>query len=522
VYRRPLAILSRDRFGVSEVCQHDPVTATARLRRKLLAASPAAFALGGLVVVWVATFAVLVVRRHEQMWDVDLDMGLYDQAVWLVAHGRGFMTVRGLPVFGHHGTFGLALFAPASWLGAGPNFLNVTQVVALGAGAVPVYLLARERALRPATAALLGAAFLLHPALQFFSWELFHPEALAITPLLCAYLCAVRRSWGWFAGWALLAVSFKEDVAIAVLVLGLLIALRGDRRVGLLTVGAAAAWFAVVVWVMIPAVSGGGAHYESLYSGVGGSAGGILETAVTDPGNITSRVFSDESSDFAWKLTAPFGFVPLLGPAALAIGLPQFLLDVVSDVEWTRTITFRYAALPLVALAIAMVEGVAFLRRRLSAVAEVIAATFVAGCAVFGTLAWGPSPVGAEYDKGWWPAAEDTRLDVKQAAIDLVPDGASVSASYTLVPQLSRRAEIYSFPNPWKTANWGVPGTASRDPARVDWLVLDCQPMTEEDRSFVASIVLNGFEVVSHRDDVLVARRTDRRSARSVTCSPTR
>lgn len=512
MYRRPLAILSRDRFGVSEVCQHDPVTATARLRRKLLAASPAAFALGGLVVVWVVTFAVLVVRRHEQFWDTDLDMGIYDQAVWLVARGGGFITVRGLQVFGHHGTFGLALFAPASWLGAGPNFLNVVQVMTLGAGAVPVYLLGRQRQLRPGTAALLGAAFLLHPALQFFSWELFHPEAMAVTPLLCAYLCAVRRSWGWFAGWALLAVSFKEDVAIAVLVIGVLIAVRGDRRVGLLTVGAAAAWFAVVVWVMIPAVSGGAPHYESLYSGVGGSAGGIAETAFTDPGEITSRVFSDESTDFAWKLTAPFGFAPLLAPVAIAIAAPQFLLDVISDVEWTRTITFRYAALPLVALAIAMVEGIAFVRRRLRDVAALVAALFVAGWAVFGTLAWGPSPIGDEYDKGWWPQAEDTRLDAKQAAVDTVPDDASVSTSYTFVPQLSRRAEIYSFPNPWKPANWGTPDSETRDPARVEWLVLDCAPMTPEDKAFVTAIVQDGFEVVSIRDDVLVARRTDRTS----------
>ena len=29
--------------------------------------------------------------------------------------------------------------------------------------------------------------------------ELFHPEVIAITPLLCAYYCSVRKRWGWFA-----------------------------------------------------------------------------------------------------------------------------------------------------------------------------------------------------------------------------------------------------------------------------------------------------------------------------------
>ena len=76
-------------------------------------------------------------------------------------------------------------------------------------------------------------AFLLHPALQFFMSELFHPEVLAITPLLCAYYCSVRKRWAWFACFAVLAVCWKEDVALAVAILGLVIALRGDRRVGL-------------------------------------------------------------------------------------------------------------------------------------------------------------------------------------------------------------------------------------------------------------------------------------------------
>ena len=212
--------------------------AAARPAARLRRLHPAELALGLAIVVWILTFAVLVVRRQDRFWSVDFDMGIYDQAVWLLARGHDFITVRGLPVFGHHATFGLLLFAPASWLGAGPSFLNVVQVAVLALGAVPLYLLGRSRALGQWAAAALATAFLLHPALQFLGWELFHPEAIAITPLLCAYLCAVRRSWGWFALWAVVAVSFKEDLALAVVVLGLVIALRPRRRRAASTVDA--------------------------------------------------------------------------------------------------------------------------------------------------------------------------------------------------------------------------------------------------------------------------------------------
>ena len=470
-------------------------------------AHPAALLLGAAIVVWVAVFAYLVVRRHDRFWDTDFDMGIHDQAIWLLARGRGFLTVRGLQAFGHHATPGYYLLAPASWLGAGPNFLNVLQVTVLALGSIPVYLIARARGLGPWVSAALGTAFLLHPALQFLAWELFHPEVLAITPLLCAYLCATRRSWRWFTLWVVLAVAWKEDVALAVIVLGLIIAWRGDRRVGLTTAGLALVWFVAVAFIVLPAINGGVLQSEGIYSGVGGSAGGIVDTALSDPGQVTTRVFGSESGDFAWKLLMPFGLVPLLAPVALLIGAPQFLLDVISDVPWTRSITFHYAALPLTAITIAMVEGVALLGRRGGRLVRFAAPAVVLACAVYGTIAWGPSPVGAEYRKGWWPPSVDTRLDAKQAAIDAVPDDAAVSASYTLVPHLTHRAEIYSFPNPWRPANWGVPGSDTRNPERIDWIVIDRQVVG--DARALLDRILSGpdFKVVFDRDDLLVARR---------------
>ena len=124
-------------------------------------------------------------------------MGIHDQSVWLLAHLRGFITVRGLQVFGHHATPGYFLFVPFYWLGGGPHLLNITQVCVAALGAVPVFLLAavpdrRARGSAPRSA----IAFLLHPALQFFMSELFHPEVLAITPLLCAVLLLGAEALG--------------------------------------------------------------------------------------------------------------------------------------------------------------------------------------------------------------------------------------------------------------------------------------------------------------------------------------
>ena len=46
--------------------------------------------------VFTIVFGRLVVLRHQRFGTFDFDLGIYDQAVWLLAHGHGFDTVRGL------------------------------------------------------------------------------------------------------------------------------------------------------------------------------------------------------------------------------------------------------------------------------------------------------------------------------------------------------------------------------------------------------------------------------------------
>ena len=88
-----------------------------------------------------------------------------------------------------------------------------------------------------------AAAYLLYPALEWINWWHFHPDALIITPLMAAWLFATRRRWRPFAAAVVLALLCKEDAALAVLALGAVLALRGERRIGAATALAGAAWF---------------------------------------------------------------------------------------------------------------------------------------------------------------------------------------------------------------------------------------------------------------------------------------
>jgi hypothetical protein len=88
-----------------------------------------------------------------------------------------------------------------------------------------------------------------------------------------------------------------------------------------------------------------------------------------------------------------------------------------------------------------------------------------------------------------------------------VPEGASTSAIYYLVPHLAHREQIYEFPVPWKPVNWGVAGENLDDPAGVRWLVLDRTLLSPDDKTLLTQLLSSEFQVRFDKDDIVVAER---------------
>ena len=98
--------------------------------------------------------------------------------------------------------------------------------------------------------------------------------AVAIGPLLFAYWAARQERWGWFTVAAVLALSCKEDVALTMVVLGLLVGFRLQEKTGRVVLGMAVAAAGVLVPIQAGAgpllllalcVAGGGIAIAWLY-----------------------------------------------------------------------------------------------------------------------------------------------------------------------------------------------------------------------------------------------------------------
>jgi uncharacterized membrane protein len=352
-----------------------------------------------------------------------------------------------------------------------------------------------------------AACFLLYPSLEWINWWHFHPDALVITPLLFAWWLASRRRWGWYAAAVAVALACKEDAALAVVMLGLVLAVRGERRVGLLTAAAGAGWFLFATRVVIPAAGGGdGPFYQELFPGFGDSMGEVAWNMVVHPSRLLDLATRPDRLVYYGKVLAPVAFFPLAAPLVLLISVPQAVVNVTSGHALTHDFRYHYTAIVLAGVFLATVEGVAWAGRDQRVRRVLVEVLAVAALAA--NIAWSPSPLGRQFDDGIWARAEPRHATVR-AALRVVPASAGVSASYTLIPHLTHRTFAYEYPNPWQVTNWGLYGEHPPDPAMVDYLVID-ERLLGDQRPLYERLLgpQGGYTKVFASDGIVVAKRS--------------
>lgn len=413
-----------------------------------------------------AVFGTAAVLRHRTFESGRFDLGNMTQAVWSTANGdvlsitdvHGDQTSR----LGSHFDPILVALAPLWRLWPSPELLLVVQALAVAAGAIPLYLLARRHlAERPAAA--IAGAYLLFPPVQWLTVSDFHPVALA-TPLLLAawYFLDSGRLWP-FALCAAAAFATKEHVGLAIAGLGAWYALeRRERRTGAAIVVVAGAAAVVTALVVVPAFAPAGGAFESRYE---------------DP-SLDARDLG-----YVLRLLLPLALLPLGAAAALLAAVPELMLNVLSSTRTQTSVQTHYAATIAPALVVASV----FAARRLGAWAAFVALTAAAA----GTVALGPL--------GRIPARTDAHDAALRRAVAVVPDDAAVSATNALGAHLSARERILSFPIL----------------SRADWVAIDTTRLTyldslrpERSRAALADLRRDpSWQLVFSDDGVLVFRK---------------
>lgn len=417
--------------------------------RPIATSATARACLAGVTLAYIGGLSYLTLRNHYGFGTTGFDIGIFDQGVWLLSRLHSpFVTVRGLHLFGDHTSFVLLALVPFYWVMPSPAVLLGVQSLALGAGAIPAYLIGRAKLRSEWCAFACALAYLAHPAVAWTNFENFHPDSFEVPLVLWAFYFVFTRRWRWFVACVAAALLVKEDVGLLTVVLGLYVAWHHHRDVGLATAAVSAAWSLTALFVVLPAFNEEGSLYGSRLTAQFGGIRGFAQTLVTRPWEIASLALGPAQRWYLWQLTASFGLLSLLAPAVLLIAAGPLLVNLLSSFPYQHQLRYHYSTLIVPVLTVSAIVGIASFR---SLRVRGILAAVMAVAAVTSAYLWGP--VGREPA----PVADPStpQAQAARAAIGMIPPDAAVSASYTYVPHLAHRRQIYEFPNPWRATNWG-------------------------------------------------------------------
>lgn len=321
-------------------------------------------------------FSRLAITNHHALNTRTTDLGYYDNIFYQSIHGR-FLGCSFIKA-GYHGSAHfdpiLVLLSPAYLLYPRAEFLLSLQAIWLGAGVVPVYLLAKDKLRDGGKAWLLAAAWAAYPALHGANMYEFHSLTL-ISPLVVWLLYFYER--GSTAGyWVTLALLLlcREDVALLMSFVGIAAALdrrTGKVRLGLVTILVSAVYFVIVkrrfmtsadVFMTGQESYSFAYYYDEMMPDKSGVTG-IVISLLTNPAFALKLMLEEAKIVFLVQIFLPLAFLPVLaqwGRWMLLYGLAFCLLasrDPVSSIYFQYSSVIFPIAFALTPIALQRIQG---------------------------------------------------------------------------------------------------------------------------------------------------------------------
>lgn len=390
-------------------------------------------------------YAAFSLLRHAQLGTAAYDLGIFDQAVQGYAKGRApIATLKGpgFNLLGDHFHPIVAVLAPAYRVFPDARTLLVAQAIVVAAALIPTCRFAMARLGTPRGLAVTVACGLSWGILGLIAYD-FHEVGFAVPLIACAVVALAERRWWAAVGWTLPLLLVKEDLGATVVAVGIYLLLHRQRRPAAVLIASGVIATAIITLVVIPAVNTDGNYrYWKTLAGSGAHQPLLLRLAAL-PARL---VLPAPKLGLLVLLIVTTGVLSLRSPL-LALVLPtlgwRFLAD--NPLYWSTGVVHYNAMLMPIGF-VALVDGIGRAEKtgnaRIAAATSRVAPAAVLVIAVL-LVPWTPLGQAADGRVGQ-PAA---RVRAARELLREIPDGALVSASSYLAPQIVDRARVVLFPN---------------------------------------------------------------------------
>ena len=306
--------------------------------------------------------------RHATFRSSTLDLAVFEQAVWKLAHFNApEITTIGWNAFADHLSPVLFLFVPLYWIAATPLWLFAGQALAIGVGYLAFWPALEaagtpDRLRRPLLIAFLASPLLWNAALFDF-----HPTTMALPFVLIGIRSAFLSDRRGLILCSLALVFLRDDLGVAVAALALCGITRPDARetrtFRLVLAGAGVAW--MVLGGAVATALGSDHHWAYHYGYVAATPAQAVLHPLTTLVRLADGIWRAENILLLVGFLLPLGLFPLLRPLRLApvalLALP-LLASAGPQFHYPK---FHYGLVPLAFLLVAAAAGLQRLPERL-------------------------------------------------------------------------------------------------------------------------------------------------------------
>jgi uncharacterized membrane protein len=445
-------------------------------------------------------YAWISLYRHDHFGSNAFDLAVQDQTVWGYSRFEFiYNTVLGIPnLLGDHFHPILMVLGPFMWIWNSAGVLLVAQAILLALAGVPIYLWG-ERELGPLGGLAFQAAYLCFWGVLAGVIYDFHHVVFAVPAIsLALYATLTRRNLLLIPGVAM-AMLTREDVALTLIALGFyILAVQRRWMLGGILMAVNAAWFGLLLGVIIPALGGGVSYRHWTYDALGTGPFSAASFVARHPLASLQLLFSPPEKARVWVGSfAAFALTPLVSPL-LVVALPSFLERFWSSSPNFWSFHFQYSMLPAPILTFAAMDTCARLKRVLGPRLAGVGATALPVAALAASALITVVVVRPLAEVSTYPS--DSRSAQIQSCLDTIPADASVTASNALVPHLSHRNAVYLITMQTEADYIAIDPSTYRDffPGEEDQL-----------RNIVRGELAVGYAVVCAKGTTLVLARVE-------------
>ncbi|MBP9813873.1 DUF2079 domain-containing protein [Candidatus Woesebacteria bacterium] len=383
------------------------------------------------------TIAACLVSLHR-FWQFEVfyyDFGIFDQAIWNVAHFRApiidHFVIGGKIIFADHFSPSMFLLSPLYWITNKPEVLLIAQALAVGASALVLYRLAKHTLHHAVAAFAITMAYLLFVGTQNALIADIHEVTFMALPLMLALYAIITKQLTLFWISFFVTLGFKESSALLGIALSVYMYLYNKKWLHTaIVVGAISLiWGYLTTQLIIPYFYGERYFYTPTFDP---NPFKTLWTLVDDPIKRKTIITSLLS----------FGFLPLFSPFTWPLLLQDFASRFMQNnfaLRWG--LGLHYSILLAVIMAFSSINTLVQVKKRTNpmtldviAVALILITVFLHQFKLHG-------PLGLAYNPAFY--ANTRNFSFLNDLISRVPPNTTVMTQNNIAPHMIHTHKVF-------------------------------------------------------------------------------